>query len=219
MTILILDLETNGLVRRDLDLDDPGQPFAVRIAAEHVLRNGRRMNAIDLTVKPDGRPMKAGAEAVHGISGRMAQQWGLRENTALIFLAELARVVEVVVTFSTFDPIIIESLMLRLEKSLGKPTGTFRNRWIRPGLVFLNVQHPSAQQVCKIPATWDPADMKWPTLDEASMAILGEPPREGEHDAWDDLGRLRRIFFKLAADGHYPLEMPPEELAATGKEA
>lgn len=205
---MFLDCETSGLIRRDLDIDDPAQPFAVKIAAEHTQADGTRLSAIDLLIQPAGRAIKPGALGVHGITSRVAELNGLRENTALIFLSELAAKTRVVVTYGDFDPQIINSLLMRLENSLSKPRGTYLNRWARPGLQFLNIQHPACQQACRLVSEFETGEYRWPSLDQASEIILGEKAREGHHDAWDDLSRTKRLFFALREKGHFPLLSP-----------
>jgi hypothetical protein len=203
---LFLDLGTSGLVRSDIYLEDPAQPFALKIAAEHTMPNGDRLSAIDLLIKPEGRAVKPKAYEVHGISSRIAENFGFRENLGLMFLADVVKAARVVVTFSSFDPLVIESLMIRLAISLGKPPETFSERWKRPGLTFLNIQHPAAQQATKAESGFDTGEYRWPTLDAACAAVLGLPPREGKHDAWLDLARLKQLFFVLRDRGHFPFE-------------
>lgn len=206
MALLFLDLETSGLPRRDLPLGDPAQPWAIAVAADHCDDDGRTINAIRALIRPEGRKVKDGARAVHGIDPSFAERKGVAETKILSLLAEMAgkdRTLAVV-SYTTLDPWVIESLMVRLEEQLGKPFGTFRNRWVRPGLQFIDIQKPACQLECRIPGEFDDGSYRWPSLDESCRVILGEEPRQGHHDAWDDLSRLKRLWAALRARGHFP---------------
>lgn len=205
MAYLFLDMETSGLIRRDLPLGEDQQPWAVKVAVDHTDGNGVSFNRIDVLVRAEGRKVKSGAEAVHGIDAATSERQGMAENLILAAVADLAGKARAVVSYGDFDRMVVESLMIRLERKLGKPPGTYRARWIRPGLEFVNVMAPSAQQVCKIPSTseWGAGEYKWPSLDEAAKAVLGETPDRPIHDAWADLTLVKRIFFALRERGHF----------------
>lgn len=208
MALLCIDLETSGLIRKDLPLGDPAQPWAIRLAALHMDMQGRRLNAIDVTIKPDGRKVKADAAAVHGVDTAVAERIGVQEAPILHFLAQVAGKAHTVITFGDFDATVIESLFIGLENRLNKPPGTFRNRWVRPGLQFVDIQKPACQMACRLPPPFENADYAWPSLDAASEIILGEKPREGVHDPWDDLGRTVRLYLALKERGHFPTVTP-----------
>jgi DNA polymerase III epsilon subunit-like protein len=203
MSFLTIDLETSGLIRKDLPLSDPVQPWAVSIAADLADNDGNSLGFFSLLIKPDGRKIQANAEKVHGISSRDAEIWGIKENAPLVVLQDLAGKAEFIVSFGDFDKLVITSLFARMEKALSKPEGTYGRKWARPGLQFVDVQKPAAQAVCKLPSEFEDGDYKWPSLDEACSIILGEAPRDGAHTAWDDLQRTKRLYLALRDQGHF----------------
>lgn len=201
MASLVVDCETSGLWRKDLQIGDVGQPWIVRMAAAHFGNAGELINAFDLTIRPNGRRIKEGAEKVHGISAIEAERVGISESFMLLTLADMAGKVGRVVTFGDFDPIVVESQLVQLEQRTGKQK--YWCRWRRPGLEFVNIQHPACQQVCKLPPAFEGGDFAWPSLDVACEVILGIPPREGHHQPWDDLRRTNELYRELLRRGHF----------------
>lgn len=201
MAALVLDCETSGLWRKDLPMGDPGQPWVVRLAAAHFSTEGDIVNAFDLTARPSGRKIKEAAEKVHGISARDAERVGISENFILLTLADMAGKVGRVVSFGDFDPEVIESALLQLEEKTGQRK--YWCRWRRPGLEFVNIQHPACQLVCNLPPAFEGGDPAWPSLDVACEVILGMPPREGHHQPWEDLRRTNLLYRELLRRGHF----------------
>ncbi len=200
--ILFLKIDTSGLIRRDLPLRDPLQPWAVKVAAELTDASGERLNAIDLLIKADGRSIKPKAQEVHGIDARQAEQIGVKEAYALAILADLAGKASVAVSYAAFDTVVIDSLLLRMAVSHGKHEEIYLRRWRRPGLAFLNLQAPACQVACAIPDT-ETEEYRWPTLDEACGRLLGEEEPNEDHTVWRELERARRLYFHLREKGHF----------------
>lgn len=200
---LTIDIETSGLTKRDKEPDDPAQAWAVSIAAELSDGGGRPMSFFSILIKPEGRKIQTRAEEIHGLSAHQAEIWGVRQNAVLILLQDFAAKAQAVIGFSTLDKEVITSLLAKMEVELKKPAGTYTRKWTRPGLEFIDVQKPAAQQAVKIPSGFDDGSYKWPTLDEACSALLGESPRSGKHSAWDDVQRTRRIYLALRERGHF----------------
>lgn len=67
---------------------------------------------------------------------------------------------------------------------------------IRAGLTVVDLIGPAAAH-CKIASEHDSGSYRWPSLDVACQQILGEPPREGVHNALSDAQRARRLFHAL----------------------
>lgn len=190
--MLFMDAETSDLLKRDRPLDDPSQPWAVSIAAQLVI-DETESDFFHVHIKAEGRQVRAGAEAVHGISTRLAAKRGLSEVAALGVLCGLAAQAETVVGHGIdFDRQIIEGMLLRR----GKET----KLWTRPGLEFVDTMK-AATPFCRIEADREDGSFKWPSLDEACAILLGEKPREGTHGAWDDLQRCRRLHAWLQERG------------------
>lgn len=210
--LLFLDVETSGLYREDLSIDDPGQPWALQVAAALCNRAGVMTNFFCHLIAADGRRSKENALKIHGISPRMAAQLGVPEQRVFGVLIDMLKTGSVetavsVITWSNFDPRVIASLLGRFAISLGKPSSTFDKMWLnRPLVQWIDLMAPYAQMACKL--TGEYQDYKYPTLDEAMEIILGRPRREGEHDAWTDLMITKDIFFKLMERGHFPTATP-----------
>lgn len=193
-SILFLDIETSDLLKRDRSLSDPSQPWAVSIAAQLVI-DGDDADHFHVHVKAEGRQVRAGAEAVHGISTRSAAKRGVSEVVALGMLCGLAAQAEMVVGHGIdFDRQVIEGCLLRR----GKET----RLWTRPGLEFVDTMK-AATPFCRIPTDREDGSFKWPSLGEAGTILRSEPPREGAHDAWSDLQRCRRLYDWLADRGAF----------------
>ena len=205
---LFLKIATSGLIRRELPLDDPQQPWAVAIAADQTDAAGTTLNRFDLTIKADGRAIKPGALEIHGISGSQAERFGVKENPALVLLSELAGQSQLVVSYAAFDTQVIDSLLLRLAASLGKPKQAYVGKWRRPGLAFLVMQDPVAKQECNLPHEEKPDELRAPKLDEACELLLGEPLPAGKQSTYEALQRTRRLFFSLVEKGHFQEVIP-----------
>lgn len=209
-TVLFLDIETSGLYRRDLSIDDAAQPWAQEIAAALCNDAGVMINFFRFIVKAEGRTAKENAIKVHGISARAASQIGLPEPRVLGALTDMLKTAPMdialrVVTFGDFDGKVLSSLFARFAVSLNKPSSAFDRLWLRrPFIEFVNLQHPYCQQACKLASELEGGgDFKWPSLDESCETMLGIPMREGFHDAWDDMMRLKALYFECLKRGYF----------------
>lgn len=209
-SVVFLDMETSGLYRRDLSIDDPAQPWAVSIAAAACTNDGMIVNHFSFLIKADGRTIKENAQKVHGISARVSSQFGIPEPRALGALTDMLKTAPMdlalrVVTFGDFDGKVLSSLFARFALSQNKPSNAFDRLWLRrPYIEFVNLQHPFCQQACKLPSELEGSgDFKWPSLDEACEIMLGMAPREGLHDAWEDTLRLKTLYFECVKRGYF----------------
>jgi len=201
---LFIDCETSGLLLDDVPLGDDAQPWIVQVAWAHVDAMERPLSRASLLIKAEGRKIKPGAEDVHGISAKLCEQNGFFERHMLAQLAQAAGMSQAIISYGDFDARVVESLLYRLERRNNLRRGAFRDRWRRPGLEFVNVMAPAAQQACKLPSKVDwSTEYAWPKLDTAAEIILGIK-REGViHDAWEDLTLLKRLYFELKRRGHF----------------
>lgn len=212
-TLLFIDLESSSLYKERLSLDDPQQPFAVSIAAALCTSEGEFVNFARLLVKPEGRTIQTGAEKVHGISAREAAQFGVPEARALGLLSDFLKTMPMdswirCVSFGTFDKMVLASLFARFAISQGKPSSAFDRLWLkRPLVEFVNLMDPFATQLCKIKSEAVEGTYKWPSLDEAAHHILGKPPREGRHSAWEDMLTLRALYLDMDKRGLFGKEL------------
>lgn len=193
--ILVIDSETSGLWKRDLPPDHPGQPWIVTLGAKLRAPNGDLLGHFSTRIKAEGRKIETGAEAVHGISSVQAGRTGVPEVVALGMLCHFAAQAKYLVGYGieSFDRRIVVSLLMRM----GKDTKMFE----RPSLEFVDVMF-AAMQACRLPSDHEAGGYRWPSLDEAGEIILGEKPREGRHDVWDDVERCDRLFTHLVGTGH-----------------
>lgn len=208
-TLLFIDLESSGLYKERLSIDDNQQPFAVSIAAALCTAEGDFVNFARLMIKPEGRTIERKAEDVHGISARTASQFGIPEARALGLLSDLLKTMPLdsyikCISYGDFDPRLLSSLFARFAVSQGKPSNAYDRLWLRrPYVEFVNLMTPYAEQICQIPSEHVEGTYRWPSLDEAAQAILKRAPREGHHDCWQDMLILRDIYLSLKESGHF----------------
>ncbi|MBO6755699.1 MAG: hypothetical protein JJ902_05200 [Roseibium sp.] len=205
---LFLKIDTSGLLRNDLPLSSDQQPWAVRIAFEHTDRDGKRINAIDVLVKADGRSIKPGALDVHGVSLRESEQLGLKEAATLHMLADAAGKSDLAISYAEFDTQVIDSLLIRLAAALKKDPETYRRRWRRPGLTFLTIQDPVAKIECALSSEVDGEEWRRPTLAEACDILLPAGAQVSGSTTWTNLERTARLFFTLRDKGHFQEVLP-----------
>lgn len=207
--ILLVDTESSGLIDRSKPVDDPSQPWVVSIGVEMQDIDGRTLAHFAMTVKPDGRAIKARATEIHGITARDASRCGVPEQFplgTLGFFAGLLPYGGFVVGYGIDhdrDVVLGSMIRSRLENSV--------QRWRRPGLVFRDLKDACAP-FCKVS---DGADgFKWPTLDDAGEALCGLPRRTGHHAAYDDATRAGKVFWELVRRGVIEKPMIVERGAA-----
>jgi hypothetical protein len=198
--ILFVHLATSDFFKRGLPLTDPSQPWIVAIAAELADIEGHALDFVSTRVRAaPGRKIREGAEARHGITSREAAKTGISEIVALGMLCGLAAQARFVVGHGIeFDRLTVESVLLR--------SGKDARLWMRPGLESLDTM-TSAAPFCRIKANppRDDGQFKWPSLDDACHALLGEPKREPPLDLWESVQRTKRLFLHLRSLNAYEL--------------
>lgn len=202
-TILLLDVETSGLMRKDLSFDDPGQPWIMRVGAALCNTDGVILNHCSHLIKAEGRTVQEGANKVHGLTQRANSQMGLPEPRVLGVLTDMLRTAPFdeplnIVTYGDFDFMVLASLFARFATSQRKPANTYDHLLLtRPHRTYWNLMTPVAQFHCALPSVFeDGGDPKYPSLDEACEMMLGMPPRPGQHDPWEDLLRTKALYFE-----------------------
>lgn len=198
---LFVDCETSGLIKRTLPLDSPEQPWIVSLAAELCDDAGQQFACINTRIRANGRTIEDGARNVHGVSSAAAGRTGISELAALGVLCgreSLASQARYVIGHGlSFDRDVITSVLAR--------HGRDATIWLRPGLSFVDTMLAAAA-FCKLPSEHDSGGYKWPSLDDACVILLNDPPRTGAHDAWDDLQRAKRLYFHLRSAGAFEAE-------------
>lgn len=201
MTLLFVDTETSGLIKKHLPVDSDQQPWVVSLAAELCDDAGRQIACINTGIRAAGRRIEAEASAVHGVSSAAAGRTGVSELAALGILCgkeSFASQARYVIGHGiSFDRLVITSVLAR--------NGRDATAWSRPGLTFIDTMLATAP-FCKLPSDREDGSYKWPSLDEACEILLNEPHRAGPHNAWDDLQRAKRLFFWLRSRGALEIE-------------
>lgn len=199
--LLMVDVETSGLIKKNLPLESPEQPWLVWIAAQLCDNEGRELAAIRTRIRANGRSIPDDARAVHGISTRDAGKGGIAEKSALRVLCgheSLVSQARIVAGHGIgFDKSVITGSIIR--------NGWDTSVWTRPGLQFIDTMQ-AATPFCKLTSAHDSGGYRWPSLDEACEILLNEPPRVGAHDAWQDLHRAKRLYFHLRSLGTFEAE-------------
>lgn len=188
---LAIDVESSDLLKRTLPLDDAAQPWPVSLAAILCDDDGTEQDFFHTRIRSDGRMIRPGAQAVHGIGSSAAGRHGVSEVAALGMLVGFAaQATRLIGHAIEFDRDVIIATLRRLDKD--------DRMLVRPGLELVDTMKAAAP-VCRIPSGRDDGQFKWPTLDEACATVLGEAPRTGPHNAYDDALRARRLYLALVA--------------------
>lgn len=212
-SLLFIDAESSGLWKKALPYDDSQQPWIVSCAFALCDSEGGFANFGKFLIKPEGRTIQKGAEDVHGITAREASQFGIPEARFLGIVGDLLKTMPLesyirVISYGDFDPKILGSLFQRFATSQGKPPNSYDRLWKnRPLVEFVDIMQPYAQQLCKIPSGFEDGSYKWPSLDEAAEIILGREPRQGRHDAWQDMLILRDLYLHCRSQGMFREEV------------
>jgi len=200
MSLLFIDVETSGLLKRDIPLDSNEQPWCCHIAAELCDDAGRQLASLNTPVRAHGRAISTAASNIHGVTSTMAGRTGVSELAALGVLCgreSLASQARYVIGHGiSFDRDIVTSTLARL--------GRDAISWVRPGLQFICTM-TAAAPFCRIESRHESGGYKWPSLDEACGMLLGMAPRSGPHNAWDDLQRAKSLFFHLRSSGAFEM--------------
>ena len=186
MTIhLIFDCETSGLRRDTFDPLDESQPRLVQLAAKLVEDDGRMRGRYIAIIKPDGWATEASAEAVHGISTRLAYRVGVPIVTALAAFRGLLGACSTLVGHNLqFDLGIIRSELQRQKA---------RHEWLNLPAQFDTMER-STQYVRK-PSEF--GGYAYPSLQEAHRFFYPEIEFTSEHDAEADVDACGRIWQAL----------------------
>lgn len=192
--ILIPDVETSDLPKKGFPMDDPSQPWVKQVACMLTEMDGVTVwGRLQAVIAPEGRKGRPGAEEVHGITDHQSARYGVREIPVLGLMTEWMRKVKFVVGYGIeFDQIVVEGVILRRGKDA--------SAWKRPGVKWICLREKCID-LCKVPSEHESGTYRWPNLDKACEVVLGEAPREGHHDAWDDMQRTHRLMLELMRRG------------------
>lgn len=175
------DTETTGFPKNGERVQDD-QARVCQLALLLTDDKGQSMADFSCLIKPDGWVISEGAQAVHGKSMDMCEQYGTSSLNAFRFFVALCSRAELFVCHNMpFD-----FKMLEIEAA------------------YHNMQMPSietyctmkaATPICKIPGRYN--DYKWPKVSEALWTLTGRELGEDAHDAMFDAKACRDVFFAI----------------------
>lgn len=116
---LVIDLETSGLWKDDLDVKDPSQPWPCQIGAALFTPAWECVGKFERLVKPDGWSIQPEARAVHGITDEQCHWYGARLALLLADLQDMAEQAKEIVGFNflAFDRNLITAAIARVNGS------------------------------------------------------------------------------------------------------
>lgn len=202
--ILVVDSETSGLWKDDLDPTDPGQPHMVQLGAQLYDAQGVKRAHLSCLIKPDGWEIEPQAEEKHHISTRVCHRYGLPLVAALVPLMEMSSVAKRIVGHNIqFDR--------RVIAVSAKRAGASGLWWSRAASKLYCTMEHSAEAV-GIPSEF--GGFKWPSLEAAVNALcgrgFGQPeqnddiPYTAKHDADSDIEATYAVYRALEARGLAP---------------
>ncbi len=190
--ICLVDVETSGLLRKDLSLDSSEQPSIVQIAAKTVDSKRRCVGQFSRIVRTEAA-IEEKAFQTHGISQEYSAQVGA---DLVIALAELKASVEgvsrIVGHNVGFDYDVISSALSRAGAE---------GIWWRAKASKLYDTMESSSPILQIPGRFD--DWKFPTLAEsvnyfaAKTNALKWVGWEPSHNAMDDVSACEFVYWSL----------------------
>lgn len=200
---LFADTETTGFFNEAVAFGSPIQPHICQLGAELCDHEGRVVAAMNLLVKPHNWGVPPQAEAVHGISTAMCEQYGLPIITVARMFGTLVRRAKLIVYFrKVFDHGMIRTEFIRCAEPAAADL-----------LAYLEVPDFCAMEasipIMNLPPTEKMIRAgfgnkpKTPNLQEAHKFYLGTG-FEDAHDAFADVGATRRVFFEMLKRGHVP---------------
>ena len=216
MPTLFLKVHSSGLYKRKLEPNDPSQPWICEIAADLRDDSGKRIRGgficiriraqVQIGAITQERSVELKAEAIHGISTKMARSGGVDETPALGSLIGLWSMANVLVGHGIdFDWDIVNSLIAR--KNAPKAAQAWRNRPLTRRVCTMK----AAMIPCNIPHPDEADTLKYPTLDEAAFHLCQIPPWEGFRDAWEDCQRSAAVYYRLLQMGLLQSDSSPSE--------
>ena len=194
---LLLDTETSGLAKPDLDALHPSQPHLVQLGAQLFDQQWVKRGHLTVLIKPDGWEMEPGAEAVHGISTSTCHRYGIPLAAALVaFKPMVLACSRAIAHHMEFDRRVITTAIHR--------AGGEGVWWARcMNKLFCTME--AATPVCKIEGEFG---HKFPSLEEAVKILCPEADLPVKHDADSDIAACAAVYRALV-DGGHAVEVSP----------
>lgn len=211
---LFFDTETTGMIAKGYPAGHPAQPHICQLGAQLCNQSCRVVAEINLLVKPDRWSIPAEAEAIHGISTAMCEQYGLPIKTVATLFIRLAQRAKLSIAHNRpFDNTLIWTELIRCELP------TELAYWLEmPGFCTMEAASP----IVNLPPT--PRMIaagynkpKPPTMLEAYSFFHDGAKFDGAHDAMADVNACRSVYYKIV-DRAVPVAVVPEVTPATEPE-
>lgn len=201
--ILFLGIATNKLLRADLPLDDPAQPWLMDVAAvltegEHVCSTAIFKRSVRL---PKDVSVQQGAESVHGISTRSGRRSGATQRWVVFGLLELVNETKTVVIYGDMTRKVVQSIIMR---EAGHDSERWLSQWNRTGIQWVDLR-TACTEICKLPREkqTDMGGYRWPSRTEAAAAICGDvamaklAAESHSGSAWLNMRTEQAIYYAL----------------------
>lgn len=216
MCFLVFDTETTGFFLEQQPPGSPMQPHICQLAAELCVEDGRVVAAMNLLIKPHNWGVPPQAEAVHGISTALCEQYGIPLNTVMGMFGTLVRRAKLAVCFRhVFDHGMIWTELIRAQNAT-----VLADYLALPSFCAMEASVPvlNLPPTERMIAAGYGGKPKTPNLQEAHKFYFGVG-FEDAHDASADVAATRRVFFEMKKRGLVPLpaapsaEAPPSTLS------
>lgn len=173
---LALDLETNGLIDRNLGLDDPGQPHLVELGAVLFDDADVEVGIYQSLIKPTDWNIGDSTAAIHGITTEYARSCGVGIKNALLALMGLVERADIIVAHNmAFERQIIAIELMRLKA---------QGQWWLQRSGDMRCTMALSKDLVKLPGRYN--DYKYPKLSEAMDVLCpGEPVKHAHRSLGD----------------------------------
>ena len=189
--ILFLDTETTGLPSR---WNAPYNEWPRMVSLAYMLceEDGKVIDQMELTIKPDGYTIPKEASDIHGITQVIAEQKGNDLQMVLIKLLTLVEIADLVVFHNqSFDVGIITGEQMR--------TGFGKSEYISSQKPKIFCTKEQSTSICKIPGSR--GGYKWPSL--AELCAFCEVENKGAHNAMNDVEATKECYFYMVDKGYF----------------
>lgn len=184
--LLIVDLESTGLVRDGLQADAPEHPSICQIGAHLLDASYQPLAILEALIKPEGVSVEPEAQAVHGIPETDCIRYGIDVRVALALFQQLCLRARVIVAFNMeFDRRVIAAQLAKI--------GSDGLWWQRQAPKFRCAMELATPH-CKIPGEFG---LKFPTLEEAYRHFHPGVEFHTTHRAGADIAACAEIYRKI----------------------
>jgi len=187
---LFIDTETTDTFNFKVQASDPCQPDMIEMSAALFDADRRLVQCLSTLVRCpniDGWKIEPNAEALHGISNDLCQQYGTHPNRCLAILNRMAERANLVVAHNVkFDLAVLNTASVRNNVPLARSLVT--------GPFYCTMER--ATDICCFPFP-DGTGNKWPKLEEAYEFFTGRERIEPAHCGLYDVLACADVFFAL----------------------